>query len=407
MVLPRGATGVRSWRRERLRRQRRQRRLAAAVLFLAVLGAAVLVGMESPAGERTSTTVAAPAPVPPVGPLPTLLVVTDNSANVVDLAVLIPLLSGKGGSIVAMPTETVTEIVPGGAQPISAALVSTPNAPGDEKMISSVENMLGISVPSIAVVDFTQLSTMLEPTGGLHVDLPDSIIPNPDTEGNTFYAGPNLVSASEVGSFLSDQSAAGTTEQVQRFGLLVQAWADALRSDPQAAPSSASTAVGAGALGKTLTALSRGAAVVAPLPLQEIPAESPGAPIEYQLNSAQYLQMLPSLDPGQPGALEPRPKVQLLNGTGGLGLDEEAMVKLEPWVQVTLSGNACTPQGSQAQISCFGYATTKIITYDSRGREAAQRVRQLLGTGEILRSTGSSDIVDMTVIVGADFHVSG
>jgi len=409
VVLPRGSTGVRSWRREKVRRRRRQRRAAAAVLFLLTAGAALLLWMQSPAGERpVSHPVASFAP-PLTGPVPVAFAVAGSDGRAVDLAVLIPLPSGRGGTVLVVPTETVTQVVPGGAQPISTALISTTNAPGEVKMVSTLEDMLGFRIGAISVARLSSMQQLLAAAGPLTVDLPAPIQPPASATGASFPTGAVTVQPSQVGSFLTDVSNEGATEAAVRFGLLVQAWAEAVHSNRSAAPSPFTQVSGVeqpGPLASGLIKLSRGAVDVVSVPVQEIPAESPGASVEYQVDEAKLRQMIPSLVPGQPSALQARPKIQLLNGTGGLGLDEEAVAKLEPYVQVALSGNACSPQGTSAQILCFGYAKTEIIAYDAIGRADAAEVRRLLGAGEILDSRGSSGIVDMTVIVGADFNAS-
>ncbi len=423
VVLPKGATGVRAWRRERVKRQKRRRRAAAVGVFLAVVAAAVLVWMQAPAGDRTSSSLGPANTVPAVGPLPCLLTVTGDGGAVAGIAALVPRPDGRGGTVLAIPPNTITEVVPGGQQALSTALATTPNAPGPDKMVATVENMLGISVRSIAVASFSQLGTLLSPAGTLHVVLSVPIKPANGSSGESFGPGAVAVAPGQVGDFLSDVSAAGPTEQASRLATLVQAWTIAIRAHPsasgfgsagttvasggQASTTMAPPVTGASSLTTALTQLARGTTLVELLPVDEIPAESPGAPVEFQVDQKQLFTILPALVPGQPGALEPRPKVQLLNGTGGLGLDEEAMLALEPWVDVSLSGNACTPQATSSKFTCFGYGKTRIITYDARGRADAVRVARLLGTGEILTSTANSDIVDMTVIVGADFHVSG
>ncbi len=89
-----------------------------------------------------------------------------------------------------------------------------------------------------------------------------------------------------------------------------------------------------------------------------------------------------------------RPSVQVLNGTGALGVAERVTEKLLPaGVQVKLTDNA----------DRLNYPQTQIVYYDQRRATIAQRVRNALGVGTLVLSRRPIDVVDVTVIVGKDF----
>jgi hypothetical protein len=60
---------------------------------------------------------------------------------------------------------------------------------------------------------------------------------------------------------------------------------------------------------------------------------------------------------------------------------------------VTLSGNA----------DRFDYATTQIVYYDDGHLDDAKAIQKALGVGELVKSLTGLDVVDVTVVVGADF----
>ena len=105
-------------------------------------------------------------------------------------------------------------------------------------------------------------------------------------------------------------------------------------------------------------------------------------------NFPQLLQLLPGVSPN-------RIRVQVLNGTGAIGASPKVTERLVPvGARVLLSGNA----------DSFAYAQTQIVFYDRSQQQAAERVRQALGTGRLVLSRQPLDVVDVTVVTGRDFN---
>src|SRR5207237_9417907 len=98
-----------------------------------------------------------------------------------------------------------------------------------------------------------------------------------------------------------------------------------------------------------------------------------------------------------PGVSPSRIRVQVLNGTGAIGASPRVAERLVPvGGRVVLSGNA----------DSFAYAQTQIVFYDRSHQQAAERLRQSLGTGRLVLSRQPLDVVDVTVVVGKDFNGS-
>ena len=90
-----------------------------------------------------------------------------------------------------------------------------------------------------------------------------------------------------------------------------------------------------------------------------------------------------------------RPRVELLNGVGGVGVTQGVASRIVPaGGEVTLTGN----------VPGFGVATTKVVYYRPGARDAAQRFAKALGVGEVVRAAEPIDVVDVTVVVGKDFQ---
>ena len=98
--------------------------------------------------------------------------------------------------------------------------------------------------------------------------------------------------------------------------------------------------------------------------------------------------------PGSGVASSDRIRVQVLNGTGAPGLSQQVQPALAAaGAVVSLTGNA----------DRFDHQLTQVVFYRDEDLEAAQAVRQALGVGEVVRSLVPLDVVDVTVVVGADF----
>jgi hypothetical protein len=101
-----------------------------------------------------------------------------------------------------------------------------------------------------------------------------------------------------------------------------------------------------------------------------------------------------SIFPSARAAAAARPRVQILNGTGELELAQRVAQKLVPaGIEVTLTGNA----------NPLGQRQTQVIYYEADKRAMAQKVRDALGVGVLVRNRNRTDVVDVTVIVGKDF----
>jgi len=83
----------------------------------------------------------------------------------------------------------------------------------------------------------------------------------------------------------------------------------------------------------------------------------------------------------------------LLSGVGPIGSPNAVAAKIvSAGGEVTILGNA----------DRFDYPTTQIIYYDDTFAVAAQKLRDALGFGEVIKSPTPTDVEDVTVILGSD-----
>jgi hypothetical protein len=93
-----------------------------------------------------------------------------------------------------------------------------------------------------------------------------------------------------------------------------------------------------------------------------------------------------------------RPRVEILNGTGAVGLAQTIAARIVPaGGQVTLTGN----------VPNFGLANTQVVYYAGADRVAAQRMLRALGCGVLKQSKKQFEVVDVTILAGADCFRTG
>jgi hypothetical protein len=92
-----------------------------------------------------------------------------------------------------------------------------------------------------------------------------------------------------------------------------------------------------------------------------------------------------------------RPRVELLNGVGGVGITQRvAGIVVPAGGEVTLTGN----------VPGFGVNRTRVVYYRPEARAAAARLAKALRVGEVVPAADAIDVVDVTIIVGRDFERS-
>ena len=390
--LPETRRTGRSRRKQRQRRLRRRRRLRLLLLLGTVLSAGGLVlslvhlrgggaggGLpDRRAAERS------PAAVPT--PTPVLLAQQQGYGPAVSLTVLVPAAKGKGGTLVLIPPGTMTEVVALGLEPVGRSL----DLGGPTRLQATVENLLGASIPEVAVLNDDGITALLDPVGPLTVRLPQQV-EEVDKGGRVevlYQAGSNRIEPGEVARFLSAKGRGNDLERLARHQAFWDAWLAALKSQPAAAPTRPA------ALAQAFTALLDGAVRTRVVPVESF-GTSPEDGELYKVRAAELSRMVTSSFPGaaKQGA-NARPRVQILNGTGAVGLADAVRNRLGALFDVRLTGNA----------AAFNHDKTEIVFYAREKQAMAEKVRKALGVGSLVFSRRPLDVVDVTLVVGKDFQ---
>lgn len=363
--------------------------LVAAVAVLAAAVATLVTGAAedtAAAPERAAGSGAA-EPAAPAGPAPppVLLAQQDPSGRASWLTVLVPAAGGRGGTLVFVPPGTMAEVVSLGLEPVGRSL----ELGGPPRLQATVENLLGAGLGGVTVVDENGLTGLLSPAGPLPVTVPERVeqVSDAGRVEVVFPAGVIELQPGDAGRFLGLRVSANDLARMARHQAFWDAWLGALRQRPDAAPTEPPE------LGRALSALLAG-----PVRTRVVPVEGFGSTAEdgelYRVRPGDLAGLVAGVFPAPAVRAGERPRVQILNGTGALGLAEAVRNRLGPGFDVRFTGNAPT----------LGHAGTQIVYYDPSKQGMAERLRQALGVGTLVFSRRGLAVVDVTVVVGKDFR---
>ncbi|MGI8874633.1 MAG: LCP family protein [Egibacteraceae bacterium] len=404
-------------RRERRRRWRNRVLLAVLLLLFAASGA---VGGAVLALRTAAPAVAARGAAPPAasaGDQDTLLLVRQpGDGEPVSGATL--LAAGPDDDqalIVFLPVGTLVELPGFGLDRLG--LAGRYGGPG--LVQAAVENTLGIAVDHVAAVSEEGLGALLGRFGGLELDIPQRLTTRQSDGTATvrFEAGSQRLDGERLAEYWSftepgEDEFASFARQQQVLRRLLEA-----ATDPQVREALVD---GAGVLDTTaepawiaeLVARLSGAEVDEGARFTLLPVEAFGG--QGQNGSATFrvreddtralvADALAASVPAGAGAEVVR--VQVLNGVGAPGVGQEVDARLggESPGGDDFAGSFRIVRTDNAD--SFDYRLTRIVIYDERphSHAAAERVRQVLGVGTIQVSRQPQSVVDLTIVVGADF----
>ena len=384
VILPSEGTGERRYRRRRRRRDSQRRSLGLILLAVSVIVALVLAFAHpwrgsSPAAKRHPAAATRAAPLRSSA----VLVQQDAQGGAASITLLVANPSGGGGHVVFVPPETMTEIPSFGLDGVGKAL----SLGGPSLLQVTLENLLGVPLPPAVLVGDAQVTGFVQAAGPLAVDVPTRV-EQTDARGNVnvlWNEGPGTLAPTDVARFLSARGDGNDLARLARHQTFWTAWLGKVGHDPSVA----------GGLppdfAKVVRQLAPSNVNYQILPVEAVDAGSGGQEV-YRLRQGDLDQLMDQLLPGVSPA---RIRIQVLNGTGAIGASPKVTERLVPvGGRVLLSGNA----------DSFAYAQTQIVFYDRSQQQAAERVRQALGTGRLVLSRQPLDVVDVTVVIGKDFH---
>ncbi len=354
----------------------------ALLLALSVLVGAV-IRSSSDAGPARATRSGAGA----AGrTLNTLLLAHRGADGRIDLLVLTG-TTGSAGSVLLFPVATQVEVPSLGPQ----SLADLPNQ-GDRGLLqTTVENVLGVKVSKTVELDDAGLDSALAAAAPIPVDLHRAVKFAGSTDA-IIAAGPHRAKAAEAARLLVSKQPGSELDRLVTVQDVIDGWLRRLRN-----PSVARATVRAQPGLVDLLAVAK----ASDRRTDTLPVESvtTGGAEEFEPRAADVVHYVTG---AFPQALlrvgTGRPRVEILNGTGAVGLAQTIAAQIIPaGGQVTLTGN----------VGEFGVTKTQVVYYRDSGRAAATRLMKALGCGALAKADTALGVVDVTIIAGADCFRTG
>jgi hypothetical protein len=373
-----GAPASRQARRKRADRRRLLIMLAvvAGLLALTVAAGELIRSDSDGGGANRATNGGEPAPA-----ARTTLLAHRGTDGRLDTLVLVGARKG-GASVLLLPVATQVEVPSLGPQ----TLADLPNEGDDELLTTTIENLLGVKVADTLVMDDAMLNAALAPAAPLSVQLSREVQFEGSAEG-IVAAGSQQVDTGQAARLLVSSQPGSELDRLVTVQDVTDAWFTRLR-DPAVAR-------------ETLQAQPELAPLVAAAKIADrrtdtLPVESittAGAEgfrprgadlVEYVVAAFPDALLAPKGD---------RPRVEVLNGTGAVGLAQTIASQIVPaGAQVTLAGN----------VPSFGLKETQVVYYRSKDRARAQQLLKALGCGTLKQADQEIGVVDVTILAGAD-----
>jgi hypothetical protein len=380
--------------------------VAAGVGLVAnvVAGGPVAADATPPTLDTSAADAVQPAPHLPYS---VALIGTRGGVRRLDPALVwVALLSHDGGgdsaSIIYVPAHTAAEVPGRGLRNLADAFASG----GLPLLLVSIENVLDVDIDRYLEISDRDAHGLFASVGALSVDVPSDvrIAAGPGQARLMFSAGLQEVPANYLAHLLyvvgldGGETGLGSRHLafwdalMERFGSDPAVLEEAVIGASATLTDSNSTPEENADLLATIASVEDTDMTLGVLPVRDIGA---GGAHMYELDAAAAKHLLEGLSrPLATGQEDNR--VQVLNGNGAPGIGQVVgQTLVDAGFQVTLSGNA----------RALDHPNTLIVTYDSsaEGLEEAERVRELLGLGEIQVSPQTQGIVELTVVVGRDF----
>jgi hypothetical protein len=370
--------------RRRGRRRRDERRKQAAIVVLAVIVGTVAGFVASPPASRHRPRANALAVKARVVPARTLLFGHARADRRVDLLTLIGMRAGgHQATVLFVPPPTVVQVPSLDLQRLGD-VTKLANA---KLLRISVMNALGVRVDDSLLVTDDQLGKLLAPAQKLDVTFSQGVRID-DRHGSLGYgAGVATLPAADVRRVLLGHEAEGTLSHFVTVQSVLESWFARLR-DPVVAARTVASMPGAG---RQLVAIARASSRFETLPVQTVDA---GGAERFQLRDADVAALIQHDFPFARLGGATRPRVEILNGVGTVGVTPRVAALLVPkGANVLLTSN----------VPGFGVRTSHVVYYRDRDEPLAKYYAQLLGVGRVAKGDTPISVVDITIVAGSDF----
>lgn len=357
--------------------------LAIAAVALVWVGVKVVLGSSDGKLVTRIDDRAAPGFEAIVEKTQTGLVLMVDDDGTLTSATVVALGSETTGGVLSIPVETdvYVSLSPGLAAPV--ALVDLVNSSGTDAAATALGELLNLGFTDIMVLRPSDLAARIPST--LTVNNPAAVT---DADGTVVFAkGSITLPAGDLWRYISSTSPSEEPAvHAARQEAFWKAWLAA--GDP--------AGEGGAGIDAYLDALAADQVTYQTLPISEVAAVD-GSPTRFRLapgvTGAAAVAPIVPLPEGAPGR---RPRLRVVDGTGQLDAAQgAALVLAAGGGQVDIIGNS----------RLFGFIKTQIVYYDEAQKVAAEKMREVLGVGEIVQSTQTNSALDLTITMGEDLSL--
>lgn len=372
--------------RDRRERARHDRRAQSIVLVLALAFGFIAAALgtrpeqQARALAHPTTTTAAPKPTA----ARTVLLAHVGAQRRLDLLAVAGIdAGGKVGTLVFLPTTTLVQVPAFDTQALGDVSRFGPAA----LLGNTVANALGLHFDEVVEMNTKRLTALLAPAGRLSVRFGRNVQVDDSAGTLAFTRGKARISAADATRLLIGKDTAGSLEHLVTVQAVLEGWFARLRSDSVAgATARVSTQA------RSLLAIAHAEISFDTLPVDVL---SSGSVTRYELRQPDADKLLRADFPYAMLTTGKRPRVEVLNGTGAIALTQAIARRVVPaGGEITLTGN----------VPGFGVKHTQVVYYRLRDLPAARRLVAALGVGSVAQGNVALDVVDLTVVVGSDFH---
>jgi hypothetical protein len=374
-----GGAGSRQARRKRADRRRFLIMLAlvAGLLALTVaVGEVIRSDSDEGAGANRPTNGGARAPE-----ARTTLLAHRGADGRLDTLVLVGARKG-GASVLLLPVATQVEVPSLGPQ----TLADLPNEGDDELLTTTIENLLGVKVADTVLMDDAALNAALAPADPLTVQLNREVQFEGSADG-IVAPGTQQVDTGQAARLLVSRQPGSELDRLVTVQDVLDGWFTRLR-DPAVARE---TLQAQPELGPLVAAAKIAGRRTDTLPVESVTTAGAEG---FRPRGADVVDYVVAAFPD--ALLAPngnRPRVEVLNGTGAVGLAQTIASQIVPaGAQVTLAGN----------VPRFGLRDTQVVYYRGEDRGRAQQLLKALGCGSLKQADQEIGVVDVTILAGAD-----
>ncbi|MFN8037223.1 MAG: LCP family protein [Acidimicrobiia bacterium] len=377
--------------KRRLRRRQRRRQWRALLLAV-VLVAALSVGgpaLRRHLSDESTPAKRATAPAQPAvvkqPPAKTTLVVHVGPDGRADLAMVTGTdRHGTTPTLLLMPTGSQVQTPSLGLQTIA----DLPRLGDAALTTTTVENLLGIGIGKTIVLNDLSLLAAATPAGSLPVTFAQPIHVQDGAGVFAYPAGQQQLAPTDVARLVGRLETSDELGHLKNLQTVFASWFAALH-DAGVRDRTAAAVPGFDRVVDVVRADPK----VLTLPVQA--AATGGGSELFRVDRAELSDIMTTNFADALLAGGNRPRVQLLNGTGAVGLAQEIAGCIVPaGFRVSLTDN----------VRGFGVKTSAVIAQEAADLPAARRLAKLLHIGPARRASKASGLVDVAVVVGADFH---